>query len=105
MNSVIFSSSLNFEKDLLDASRENDAKEISMMSIILNSNVYTSHVELSNDLSRLVDEFDPFDKIQTIEILFDKLSPEHKNLFSPVNVIISSSRKKKQRSFGCFSKT
>lgn len=104
MNSVTFSSSLNFEKDLLDASRANDIEEISRMVTILNSNVYTNHIELSNELLKLLDEFDPIDKNQTIETVFDKLSPEHKHLFTPVNVIISS-RKKKQQSFGCFSKT
>lgn len=105
MNSVKFDP-CKFESDLLDASKMNDSKEISNIVVFLNSKSYTNHIDISLDLMHLVEDFDPVDKQQTIENIFNLLSPEHKELFSPVNVITHhyiSYKKKRPWLSGCFS--
>lgn len=104
MSKVIFDAS-SFKNDLLNASRRNDTIEVNRIIEILNEKVYTNIHDLSMDLMRLVNELDPFDVKSTVDAIYRGLLPENKELFNPVNVIITYPHhpQRKRRLFGCFS--
>jgi hypothetical protein len=82
----------------------NDSMEIQKIISTLNGKKYSDYLELSIELRRFVDEFDPFHKETVIEYIFKQLRPEHQALFNPVNVITSEHRPQRWWS-GCFSRT
>lgn len=105
-SSVIFNDPSKFKTDLLDASRRNDSMEIDKIIEILNGKTYSDYTELARDAMMFVDELDPFDREYTIEFIFDRLLPEHKELFNPVRIVLAScnfNRRRKSLLSGCFS--
>jgi hypothetical protein len=80
----------------------NDSMEILKIVSILNGKKYGDYLELSFEMRRLIDEFDPFNKEKVTDIIFKKLRPEHKELFSPVNIL---KHRRRRWWSGCFSRT
>lgn len=85
--------------------KRNNSHETKKIIDTLNSKMYRDYLELSIELRRLVEEFDPFSKESVIEYIFKNLRPEHQNMFSPVKIVMLQERHRQQRLFGCFSQT
>lgn len=86
----------------------NDSMEISRMVYILNGKKYSDYLELSFDMRKLLDDFDPVNKEAVINCIFKQLRPEHQELFSPVNILKNSKPQVHRRRLwlsGCFSQT
>ena len=85
--------------------KRNNSNETKKIIDTLNSKMYGDYLELSVDLRRLVEEFDPFGKESVIDYIFKNLRPEHQSLFSPVKILMLKERRRRRWLFGCFSQT
>ena len=98
-NGITFSK--NFADELSRVTDLNDSTEITLIIEELNSKKFSDHVQLSRELNKLVrDRLDPVNVRETTEKIFIDLLPEHRILFEPVSVIVSTSPA--ERSSGCF---
>jgi hypothetical protein len=99
-----------FDENFLDEElKRNNSAEISKIIHSINSKQYTDYLELSCELRRLVQEFDPFEKENVIDYIFKNLLPVHRDMFKPVNIVMREEgrlhRRRPRLLFGCFSQT
>lgn len=85
----------------------NNSMEILKIISILNGKNYGDYLELSFDMRKLLDDFDPVNRENVINSVLDKLRPEHRELFSPVNILKHSKPPPRRLRWlsGCFSQT
>ena len=82
----------------------NDSMEILKIVSILNGKKYCDYLELSIEMRILIDAFDPFNREKVVDSIFNKLRPEHQELFSPANILKQTKPRRRWLS-GCFSRT
>jgi len=102
MEIVQFEKGMNLADALNSAGRINNSREITRIIGELNETTFKSSKSLMKAIKIYVDELDPFEPYTSISYIVDSLTPSHKTLIDPVNMIMNTSTKQRRNLLPCF---
>lgn len=102
MDPVVVSLKDLTEDALENARRSNNSSEVSRIILNLNSEKFTDYETLVRSIKEHVDNLDPFEPRTIVQYILENLRPEYRRLLDPVNIILSSKKKKRRNSLLCF---
>lgn len=77
--------------DVLDlAMKQNNSEEIQKIVQAINSKVFEDYVSMAKAIRKQVQDLDPFDPESVIGYILDNVSPEHKKIMDPVQIVIKT---------------
>lgn len=77
--------------DVLDsAMKQNNSEEIQRIVQAINSTVFDNYVSMAQAIRKHVEELDPFEPESVIGYILDNVSPEHKKIMDPVQIVLFS---------------
>ena len=89
--------------DVLDsAMKQNNSEEIQKIVQTINSTVFDDYVAMAQAIRKQVRDLDPFEPESVIGYILDNVSPEHKKIMDPVQIVMALSTRR--QSTTCWSR-